>query len=825
MNARYGIDLGTTNSLIARWEAGKVEVIRNPHDMWETLPSVVSYRKGRVVVGTAARAFLDKSPEDVFGGFKRRMGSTDLYPVKAIGRSVSPVELSAEVLRELRLFVSIAREEQVDEAVITVPASFDATQSDATLRAGRMAGFTHIELLQEPVAAALAAINVPGFADGTDRRWLVYDLGGGTFDAALIDPSGRNLQVVDHEGDNFLGGRDLDEMIVDQFILPALATSTGWSDLNELRRASSRHNQLYYRLLHVAEQARIELSSRAEAFVEFDLLVDSQIREISVPIKRSEFDKLVLPWVDRSVALVRGMIDRHAGEEISRVVLVGGTTYTPLVRRRVQEALGLPVFCSIDPTTAIAIGAAYYAGARTRPATRAGEDTAGSPTPVVIRVAAPATSHGARETLAIQAAADPEGRRYRITRRDGGYDSGWKPLKRVVTEDVPLVLGAFNVFEVRVSDEAGNVLEGVMAEVCIAQGQSAIEGQPLPHDICIEVDDALEGRTHLAAVFTKNSVLPLTRSLTRPTSITLTGDPAAMILLNVYEGSSTSLPEASRRIGQLRIGGDAVTSPVVQGSDIELSFEIDRSRQISVSARLQMTGQTFSQVFKLEDRHIDAQELQSGIQRLLDDIANAEGQAEEDDDEVVVFALRALDTEATALLAQASDLAPDDMSDRKFQIDDRRRALVSKVGGLTAGQRIRQARRYYDAWHSHLLDVVGQWGTPGERARVASLIQQHGDLATSGNPLRIDHARREIAELACQIQTRDPNFQLWVFNNLSSRTGFASQARAQKLIDDGNRLIAEDRINDLRAINEQLDSLLPPRKRSDTGPTYRVGIG
>jgi molecular chaperone DnaK len=194
----FGIDLGTTNSLIARFDKGQVEVFKNPNGFKETLPSVVAFRNDRILVGDQARTYAEKDPKGVGSRFKRKMGTTET--IKLTAGSKTPVELSAFVLKELKNFIHSG--ETVDAAVITIPASFDTVQSNATKEAGLAAGFKQVVLLQEPIAASLAYANKEKGVDLRNSQWMVYDLGGGTFDVALVKIVEGELTVVDHEGDN-----------------------------------------------------------------------------------------------------------------------------------------------------------------------------------------------------------------------------------------------------------------------------------------------------------------------------------------------------------------------------------------------------------------------------------------------------------------------------------------------------------------------------------------------------------------------------------------------------------------------------------------------
>ena len=224
---RYGIDLGTTNSAICCMENG-TPVIKKSDTLKDTLPSCVAFTRKQVIkVGDSAyndnrsekaRATKkwDQGKLNVFMEFKRTMGLSTGYYSSNMNREYNSEELSAEVLKTLKSFVS---GENVTAAVITIPAKFKSDQIAATKRAAALAGITHCELLQEPVAAALAyGLN----SQEKDGRWLVFDFGGGTVDAALLTAEDGILRVLDTEGDNYLGGKNLDYAIVDQILIPYL---------------------------------------------------------------------------------------------------------------------------------------------------------------------------------------------------------------------------------------------------------------------------------------------------------------------------------------------------------------------------------------------------------------------------------------------------------------------------------------------------------------------------------------------------------------------------------------------------------------------------
>ena len=223
----YGIDLGTTNSGIARMENGEPVILKSDFQM-DTLPSCVSFNKKQAIqVGLSAFNTLKRDKlgamkefkaesSNTFIEFKRTMGTDKIFPSSNMTREFTSEELSSEVLKKLKSFVT---DEDFKSIVITVPAKFTINQKDATSRAAKLAGFEHCELLQEPIAASMAY-----GLDSTskDGLWLVFDFGGGTFDAALLKVEDGIMKVIDTEGDNYLGGKNIDYAIVDEIIIPYL---------------------------------------------------------------------------------------------------------------------------------------------------------------------------------------------------------------------------------------------------------------------------------------------------------------------------------------------------------------------------------------------------------------------------------------------------------------------------------------------------------------------------------------------------------------------------------------------------------------------------
>ncbi len=364
----FGIDLGTSNSLVAKFDKGQVEVFKNPNGFKETLPSIVGFRNDRILVGEQARAYVERDPKSVASRFKRKMGTTETMKIRSIGASKTPVELSAYILKELKHFVHTG--EQLDAVVITIPASFDTVQSNATKEAGLMAGFKSVVLLQEPIAASLAYANKERNVDLKNSQWMVYDLGGGTFDVALVRIIEGELTVVDHEGDNYLGGTDLDALIVEKIIVPELEKRGRFPNLlDRMKSESGKYNRLWYALIFKAEEAKIELSTKTATEIDLGSIRDieddeGKTMDSVITVSRSDFEGQIKAAIDGTAEMMKKLLVRNSlqPQDLQFILMVGGSTYIPYVRNRVGEVMGIRVNTGIDPTNAVAIGAAYFAG-------------------------------------------------------------------------------------------------------------------------------------------------------------------------------------------------------------------------------------------------------------------------------------------------------------------------------------------------------------------------------------------------------------------------------------------------------------------------------
>ncbi|GAB6043089.1 Hsp70 family protein [Endothiovibrio diazotrophicus] len=346
-----GIDLGTTNSEVALVRDGRVEVLPVTADQ-RILPSVVGIADdGALLVGAAAKNQYPLYPERTIRSVKRRMGEAVRLPMA--GQEYTPQEVSALLLRHLKgVAEANLGGETVGKAVITVPAYFSDAQRQATREAGEIAGLEVVRIINEPTAAALA------YESGHQgaRKVLVFDLGGGTFDVSVVNLEGDVVEVLASHGDNHLGGDDFDRRIVDH----ALA------HLKEHHGVDAEGSPAAMaRIQRAAEAAKIALSDRPFATLAEEYLLEREGVPVHLDLElaREEYEAMIEPFVEQTLEAVHTAL-AGAGltvSDLDEVLLVGGATRTPLVARRLEEALGIPPRGDVDPDLCVAMGAAIQA--------------------------------------------------------------------------------------------------------------------------------------------------------------------------------------------------------------------------------------------------------------------------------------------------------------------------------------------------------------------------------------------------------------------------------------------------------------------------------
>ena len=349
-NKILGIDLGTTNSAFAVMEGSDPEIIANGEGD-RTTPSTVAFADDERLVGKPAKNQAIQNPDRTVESIKRHMGED--YTVEIDGEEYTPEEISALILGKVKRDAEEYLGDEVEKAVITVPAYFSDSQRQATKDAGEIAGFEVERIINEPTAASMAY----GLDDDSDQTVMVYDLGGGTFDVSVLDLGGGVYEVVATNGDNDLGGDDWDDAIID-WLAEQFESEHGF-DLRDDRQALQR-------LQDAAEEAKIELSNRKETTINLPFITatDSGPVHLEEDLTRAKFESLTSDLIERTVGPTEQALSDagYDADDIDEVILVGGSTRMPQVQEQVSDLAGQDPQKNVNPDEAVGLGAAIQGG-------------------------------------------------------------------------------------------------------------------------------------------------------------------------------------------------------------------------------------------------------------------------------------------------------------------------------------------------------------------------------------------------------------------------------------------------------------------------------
>lgn len=790
-----GIDLGTTNSAAAVFDGERVSVVRNAQGATVT-PSVVRIDKqGRVTVGTRARRFLEQDPANTAGEFKRLMGTDKAIEFPAAGATKKPEELSAEVLKALRQDITDQLGVSIERAVISVPALFELPQSAATSEAARLAGFSRVELLQEPIASALAA----GWRAESDAvgTWLVFDLGGGTFDASLLETRDGLLRVVGHDGDNFLGGRDFDWAITEHLasLLPVVPS-----------RSNVHHTAALRALRLAAEDAKIELSrgDRAQVALAQPLAIDDQEVEVDLELTRATVERLCAPLVDRALEVCVRLLAAHGlgPGKLARIVMVGGPTVMPFVRQRVAARLEAPLAEGHDPMTLVAQGAALYA------ATAGLDGRAAQQAPAAGRqvwlqypaVSSDLTPHVVGKFVG----ADPPAK-LKLVRNDGA----WTSPEATIAEDgtfltsVSLLPRRACTFAIEATAGNGARIEVSPPSFTIVQGLT-IGDPPLSRTLGVALASG-----HVQVYLERGAPLPARRTFTHHTVETVArGSKDSVLRIPIVQGEM-SAAHLCRLVGTLDIGGDAVKDTVPTGSPVEVTIELDRGGRLSARALIPSIEQVFEHVAhllvpdaapesldsalrdlrrQLMDLRTDA--FRHGLTQVLDKLDRIESrlsEAERDIDAAHGGDADAAQRARRALLDVDATMAEADLAKKWPELD-----AASRQAAITASS------------------TVGIYGTESERSLLQDVLAAMEKARRDKDAPELERQMRLCQRLSSAAYNRTPEAWEWYFEDAASEMSKARDLpRAQKLVNDGKAAVERGDTEELRRVVKALWQLLP----------------
>jgi len=600
----YGIDLGTTNSSISCMEAGIPKIIKTD-TLKDTLPSCIYFNKKQSIqVGDSAYSALkrdklramknwDSTLTNAFIEFKRTMGSEKKYFSSNMNTEFSSEELSSEVLKALKSFI---KDDIISSIIITVPAQFTINQKDATMQAAKLAGFEYTELLLEPIAASLAyGLN----AKKKEGFWLVFDFGGGTFDAALLKVEEGIMKVIDTDGDNWLGGKNLDNAIVDEIIFPYIETNYSIKKIlsDEKQKEMFRESMKFY-----AESAKIQLSFNDSYNILSDLGDipgeddDGNEFELDITVTLQDLEKVFQPHFQRAIDLCIELLQRNnlSGADLETLLLVGGPTFSSILRTMLEKQIKKPS-TSIDPMTVVSKGAALYASTIDVPEII--RDRERDKTKIQLQLGYEPTTIEEEEFVTIRIADEkteekiPDKMFCELVRADKAWSGGKVQINKTgEVIEVKLNPNVPNLFNINLYDEQGSIIQCEPENFTIIQG-SKVLSSILSNNIGIAIHSRVSKEEEFRTIsgLEKNRSLPatgttnhlFTQKQLRPG---IKDDFIKIPVLEGKAGAEGSKPIYNIHVFDALITGNDLPALLPEGSEVELTVEFKNHGKILLSA-------------------------------------------------------------------------------------------------------------------------------------------------------------------------------------------------------------------------------------------------
>jgi molecular chaperone DnaK len=821
----FGIDLGTTNSAIAVLNGVTPRIIKNMLDDDITPSAVHINKRQELLVGKSAKAKQAQSGRaDTQIEFKRVMGTQQTLAFKSSGVTKLPEELSAEILKSLRADVSRAIGEEPLAAVITVPAAFETHQTSATMKAAKLAGFSQVALLQEPVAAALAY----GFqATGEKAYWLVFDFGGGTFDAALIKAEDGTVTVVHHGGDNFLGGSDIDWAFVEQVILPKIhAQNPGSADWLVRSNSEEKARSSMEILKHFAEAAKVALSSATSTTLDIPPVIEAadgtKIDCADITLTREELLSAATPLIDKAIDISLRVLEEKGvpSSSVDRVILVGGPTKAAYFRERLKERLPIRIDHSVDPMTVVASGAAIFAGTQKI----SGERAVAKAGMLTIDLKYEPQGSSSEPTIGgrmlSKEVTDFTGWKIRISEGSSAWSSASLPVRKdgVFITKIKAEAGRRNVFTIEVTDPNGSLIPTEPSTFTYTIGASS-DGQPLINSLNIGLADNAVLQVH-----EKGQLLPLKKKVAKKI-LTVTpvkaGDASSKLIIPVVEGESDKA-DRNRYVGDLVITGEMIKRDLPTGTEVEIDLNVDQSRIIQLRVYISLIDEEFEAKIGHDIRKTtgdDPKVLRDSLGRELRRVTKLKAALDVDDqatlDALTDTLVPAIESDLSA--AEGGDNGACQKADKiilelQTKLDDIEelakwpKVRKELVESLRVGERILNDGLIKDGDAENMRKLLDA----GNKALASKKIPEAKD------------AYERIDAIYFRAMQDQPAYWLsWLRHSADNIQRFSDQGRAKQVIALGMQATQSGDIDALRNAVRQLWGMLPKEDRDD----FERGVG
>lgn len=695
----WGIDLGTTNSAIARMTRKGPAVVQVSGQNY--IPSAVAKdKRGELKVGADALTLHMTSGR----WFKRLMGTQQKL---ALGEEQwSPERLSAEVLRALRAAAYRRTNEEIEDVVITVPAMFLQPQCAATLEAAKLAGLNAVVLLQEPIAAATAYLS----DNPEEGDYLVYDLGGGTFDVSLIRLRAGEMTVVEHGGDNYLGGSDFDRAILD-WVLDQIDRKGGDTRVFE---SGWQRGQL----LLACEAARVQVSDSEAAMIYLD---DFDLPVSKIELTRTVTEDLISDLVTRTIEIAKDRLPSARGK-VRSVLMVGGPTQMPYIRRRLQEEFAIPLAFDQDPMTVVAAGAAVHAGTIIR---RSKSLSAAAHGGAKVELHYEPVSPEPINTVAGKIV-EPENfdGDVQLAATDGAWESGWHTLQNsAFIFEVPLGRQVLSEYTITLRDKVGRHVACEPSTFVIRNGIRS--AQPVvPYNYGV----VLQGEI-VDVIIRAGQTLPASGSEGYDLAHTIVAGSPDHKTIYFVEGNSAYGVD-NNKVGQLVFRGSDISRTIKEGEKIEIRIRVSESREVTAKVYVPLLDEEYVVPLSSMMHAPDVTDLTRRFESARQSIELVESRVDDDEQESVLRAERKLE-QVEALLVKAE----------KGDAEDRMQAH-NQLAEVTSSLRPLTEKYSLQATYDLVMEIIGDTRPLCEEFNDKMGLAKLDDASEdAGKALRLDNAK------------------------------------------------------------------------------------
>jgi molecular chaperone DnaK len=832
---KYGIDLGTTNSAIAVFNQGESVIIKNEIQK-DITPSCVGFNKKRGInVGERAYNELNSdklrslkhgkgSINETFIEFKRTMGSDKRYTSSNMECDFSSEELSAEVLKKLK---SLVQNESVRSVVITIPAMFNDNQKSATQKSAELAGFSQVELLQEPLAAAMAY--------GIDRKIengniLIFDFGGGTFDVCLVKAEDGIMQVKDTEGDNWLGGKNLDNAIVDEILLPYVKENYSIeSYLKDDIKLSLMKDALKVR----AEELKIQLSfnssfdviSNLGDYPEDDL--GDEI-ELDLEVTHNDMIKALSPIFQSAINMAKEVLTRNnlSGDSINSLILVGGPTFSPVLREMLSEQICKPD-TSVDPMTVVARGAAIYASQFNIDEQII--DEIRDFTKVQLELSYESQSVEREEMLAVKINREktrgtiPNKLFITVKRTDGGWESDKTELNSN-GEIIDLLLreGKPNTFKVNLSNETGDLVPCEPNELTIIQGVKT-GNATLAYNYGVE----LLGPNGKANFYT---IPGLEKGQTMPANGEKSGlktlkdlrpGTSDEIKIAIYQGSMNANGTRANNhswVNTVSLTGMDIPKLLPQGSDVNLFLEVVRDGVYNLSVDIPFLNDTIDKRFEKQEQEGESDTwFYEQFKRIEDEINELENESDSHN----VNGLNQIKENVKSIMSEFESRISD--YDTRMKCRDGIRKEFFALDQLSNESEWPIIESKLISTHQDLKNKLEEIDDTNIKSAYSKLEMRLDSVLASKNVNDANELSDKMASLYIQILDQEHGVELFIsilmgYNNDFDTHPWTDRTQARTILNNAMREVMNNPSRE-RALSycQKLWQLLPSNKKGDGG--------